>query len=1472
VADHTLDFDAGGTLAELREALLPEAKHLSPLDLAARLQADQVARWQQGIPVPAEAYLELWQQLCGEPGDAAAVEASFDLVYGEWELRRQQGQTPSLEEFCHRFPTHADRLRQQIDLDQQLTAGVDEHGPDATLAILDLSQPIQPAAGTPTPPPRIGRYRITRELGRGGMAVVYHAEDMHLHRPVALKMILAGEHAGVEQLARFLVEAETVARLHHPSIVQIHEINQHEGRPFFALEYIAGGSLADRLDGTPQPPRLVAALLEQLARTVQYAHSHGIVHRDLKPANVLLRARPEPPDPPKARRATPSWLEGVDPLITDFGLAKHLDLGRGLTRTDQVLGTPQYMAPEQAVGDSRLVGTPADIYSLGAILYELLTGRPPFQGTSPMEVLLLATSKEPEPVSRLCPQVPTDLATICMKCLEHEPARRYATAEGLANDLRRFLQGEPIAARSPSELTRLWKWARRRPAVAGLLAGLVVVTLAGLAGVSWQWWEAVQQKQDALRARGEAQAAQEKAERSLYYSHIARAQQEWRLNNVTGAEQLLAQCPEERRGWEWRYLDRLCHADLLTLPLPSDPGKGHLDWVTGVAYSSDGKLLASVGGTPSWTSELGRGTKGAVILWEAATGRWLRTLGGEEDLLTGVAFHPQGRLVAASSAEGIVKLWDVAAGGEPRSLGRQPKRIECLAFSPDGRRLATAAWDPTVRVWDVTTGQELWTGGGHDLMCRRLAFSPDGRWLVSAGGVVIVWNAATGARLLTLPNALGESTLAISPDSRLLALGGQEGTINLVELSDQAGAAGRLLRNMVGHTHAVRGLAFSPDGRWLASAGQDTTVRLWSAATGKELATFRGHVQEVTGVAFTPDGQRVASAGKDGLVKVWDVTDHQEQAHVGPIFATLEYLEALTLPAPAPQVVVVPRGGHITTIQTDTWTVLDERQVDFTPTWMSPAAPACLDPGGRWLAGISRDDPQVAKLWHVATGEEQAVLRGHTVRLRYVAVSPGGRRVATAGVGKGPNGWQGEVKVWDGAGGQLLFELTEPGLRVTRLALSPDGELLGLAGGRLVELPDQADPVFQEPFVQVWHIGTKQQRRSWRSGDEDLLTGLTFSPDGRGLAAAGYEKGTILVADVATGEVFVSHQGPPLAMDVAFSPDGQRLAVAGRSMIKLLDRTSGEEVLILRGVAQASANTSGFNPRVCFSPDGQRLAAICHGYVSALSVWSVAEATPAQRLQAADQRARIWHVTEAQACLAEGNGAAARWHLAQAPERLVGAEMAQGNVHAQLGQWAPATALFEQAWPGPTHERSRILYWFQRAYLRLRVGDGEGYRQMRALLLAQVGASADYYVAGETALACAQVPLEAAEAARVVALAQQAARTEARSARRLYGLGLAHYRAGRYDEAVARFQEALAADSAWPGRPLSGLGLALAQQRLGHAAEARRWLDQAAAWHEEAVPKPLQEAGIALPAPQWWDGLSYDFLHHEAEALLPQGK
>jgi serine/threonine-protein kinase len=346
------------------------------------------------------------------------------------------------------------------------------------------------------PLPTIPGYEIVAELARGGMGVVYQARQVRLGRFVALKMILAGEQASVEERLRFRAEAEAVARLQHPHIVQIHEVGEANGRPYFSLEFCAGGSLAGKLDGTPWPVRSAAQLLETLARAVHAAHEHGIVHRDLKPANVLLTA------------------DGT-PKVTDFGLAKHLDAEAGQTRTGAVLGTPSYMAPEQATGHARDVGPLADLYALGTILYELLTGRPPFKAASVLATLEQVRSQEPVPPRRLQPAVPRDLETICLKCLHKEPRKRYPSAAGLADDLRRFLTGEPIQARPIGPLERLGRWCRRRPALAGVTAALLLVSAAALASIFWQWRRAEASARLAREQRDEVQRQRDEAEKNF---------------------------------------------------------------------------------------------------------------------------------------------------------------------------------------------------------------------------------------------------------------------------------------------------------------------------------------------------------------------------------------------------------------------------------------------------------------------------------------------------------------------------------------------------------------------------------------------------------------------------------------------------------------------------------------------------------------------------------------------------------------------------------------------------------------------------------------------------------------------------------------------------------------------------------------------------------------------------------------------
>jgi hypothetical protein len=449
------------------------AGELDRLQLAALLRADQQKCWQRGERPLLEAYLRRYPAVRDDPARL------LDLVYAEVLLREGHGEAPQLEEYLGRFPQHAESLRRLFERHVEVAGGA---RPGAEIAptrppsaaeegdsrgLVSEAGTIAPAGPAPADAERpvIPGYEILGELGRGGMGVVYQARQVGLNRLVALKMILAGAHAGEEERARFQAEAEAVARLRHPNVVQVYEVGTHDGRPFFSLEFCAGGSLAGRLGGGAFSPREAAGLVEALARAVHYAHLHGVIHRDLKPANVLL-------------------TEDGQAKITDFGLAKQLQGGAGPTRTGEVLGTPSYMAPEQAAGRTRAIGPAADVYALGAILYELLTGRPPFQAETPLDTLFQVLERDPVPVRQLRPQVPRDLETVCLKCLEKDPARRYGSAEALAEDLRRFTEGEPVQARPPGPARRAQRWVGQHQALALAypLAGGGLVLLLALFG------------------------------------------------------------------------------------------------------------------------------------------------------------------------------------------------------------------------------------------------------------------------------------------------------------------------------------------------------------------------------------------------------------------------------------------------------------------------------------------------------------------------------------------------------------------------------------------------------------------------------------------------------------------------------------------------------------------------------------------------------------------------------------------------------------------------------------------------------------------------------------------------------------------------------------------------------------------------------------------------------------------------------
>jgi WD40 repeat protein len=957
------------------------------------------------------------------------------------------------------------------------------------------------------------------------MGVVYRARQVKAGRVVALKVIRAGAHAGEAGRARFRAEAEAMARLDHPNIAQVYEVGEHQGLPFFSLEFCPGGSLGDRLARRPLPPGEAAGLVETLARAMHHAHAHGVIHRDLKPANVLFGD------------------EGR-PKVTDFGLAKRRDAA-GQTGSGAVLGTPSYMAPEQAGGKGKEVGPAADVYALGAILYECLTGRPPFLAATPLDTLRQVIAEDPVPPSRLQPGVPRDLEIIGLKCLRKEPHKRYASAADLADDLGRFLRSEPIQARPVSRGERVHLWCRRNPALAALtgaaalLAALVVAVLA----VSYTRIKAEKENTEAA-ARG--------LKASLYVKGIALAHREWQNNNIRLAEQLLDGCPPERRGWEWAYCKRLCHLDLGTL--------AHGGKVCGLAFTPDGRRVASAGaGGTVVLQEVATGRVifsaphpvarnpgvhhnslaispdgarlalcclgGAVRLLSAETGRELLRLRGHDGFVRDVAFSPDGSRLASASWDGV-RVWDAAKGGPPLgSFGGSPHDAASVAFNPkDPARVVTAGWDRTVRLWDVGTGKEVRSLRGHGAPVYSAAFSPDGLRLATTSwdGTAKVWDAASGRKLLTLRgHASFVRSAAFSPDGGRVVTAGEDNAVKVWDARD-----GRELFTLRGHTWFVVLAAFSPDGRRIASASDDGTVKLWGAARDPNLVTFGGHSGWVTALAFSPDGTRAASAGgfwSRGEVKVWDAATGQElrdfRGHRGDVYGV------------------------------------------------------AFSPDGARIASASHDGS--AKIWDVETGRELFTLRGHKGYVIGVAFSPDGARFASAGQ-------DGTVRLWDAQTGDALLTIAAHDGYVFAVAFARGGSrLASLGGDGAVKLWDPATG--RGLLTLVRSVPPLELAWNWTWNNP-----LAFSSDGRRLAAAGIAhdgEAEVTVWDAATGREELNLRGHALTVNaVAFSPNGSRLVTGSNDRtIKLWDAQSGEEVFTLTGHL-------GGVLAVAFSPDGGRLA------------------------------------------------------------------------------------------------------------------------------------------------------------------------------------------------------------------------------------------------------------------------------------------
>jgi tRNA A-37 threonylcarbamoyl transferase component Bud32 len=517
---------------------------------------------------------------------------------------------------------------------------------DPLLVAIRRSVVTSQATAEYQPPQRIGDYEVLAEIGRGGMGVVYRVRHEKLHRVVALKMLLEGEFADREERQRFLKEAQAVARLQHPNIVQIFEIGEHSvgpnlTRPYFTLELVEGGNLATRLNGRPVTSRQAAEWLEPLARAIHYAHEQGIIHRDLKPFNVLLTGDGQP-------------------KLCDFGIAKLLSGMEDKTRSGMILGTPEYMAPEQASGQAA-VGPAVDIHALGALLYTMLTGRPPYQGTAVLNTLHHVQTHEPVSPRRLQPTVPRDLETICLKCLRKEPRHRYFSAAALADDLRRHLDGRPILGRRVGPVARSWKWAKRRPTLAALLTLAFFVLTVGFPVMTVLWFQANRARKAEALQRDRAETALDELESAVYAGRITLADHAHKANDVAVALDLLAQCEPkpgrpDLRGWEWYYLTRICHPDLAP-----DMGHGTLAdaWVNAVAVRSDGRRIVSAAGLPFFGFALTgyapgdyARIPGELSIWDAGTGKCLANLNGHQASVCTVTISPDGKWLGSGGMDG----------------------------------------------------------------------------------------------------------------------------------------------------------------------------------------------------------------------------------------------------------------------------------------------------------------------------------------------------------------------------------------------------------------------------------------------------------------------------------------------------------------------------------------------------------------------------------------------------------------------------------------------------------------------------------------------------------------------------------------------------------------------------------------------------------------------------------------------------
>ncbi|MCI0700947.1 MAG: protein kinase [Planctomycetia bacterium] len=1053
-------------------------------------------------------------------------ELMIDLLAAELALRNRHDPPAWPEEFYLRFPEHIAQLRARLPV---------EGGTGWFASTRPAERPGTPLSG----PPIIAGYEIQGELGRGGMGVVYKARDLLLHRTVAVKTFATVPRP--ESCARFAREAEAIAQLDHPNIVPVYEVGEWHAPgggpavPFFVMKWYPGGSMDAAPAGPGTDTRAHAKAVETIARAVHHAHQRGVLHRDLKPSNILLD-------------------DAGRPHVADFGLAGRVDPDAP-TLTAIIAGTPGYMAPEQARSPKH-VSTAADVYGLGAILYHQLTGQAPFAAETPLATLDLVSTTPVARPSAVNPAVSRDLDTITLKCLEKEPSRRYTSAAELADDLERWRKGLPISARP----TRAWEYAWRRVRRHPLVTALALTTLAALMGaiaVLAESNDRIQAKEKetrdaylrecAMRYKLEETLQSEQAtrrqleetitreQRALYLDRIIHAGRLYAANQLPQAWELLAICPEQFRGWEWRYLDSLRRGKHIALT-------GHTVFVTRLAFLADGRLVSG-------------DAHGFVRIWDVAREKGERSWMFSRYAIGALATHPKHNWVAIADINGV-SVWNVDSG---RTIAKLDG-ANWVAFTPDGRHAITADNTPVLRIWRVPHREPkapqkvddeqkppTWASTGelhgHTGVVIAGVFTPDGKQLITSAldRTIRTWNLETGQQLSSRNVPIPVTGLALAWEEKVLA----EAHFGSVHFTDLA--TGELRDKLEYPTGDRPVVGSSLDQRTIAVSGSNGEVVVWDVGKRRTTRVFRGHSGRIGGIAFGPDGQ-LAASGIDPMVRVWDSTtepDVRTLAWVGDGVGGLAVSPDGTLVAVGPRTVgnlKVPNGLILD--------ALTGRELDRVSAWP--------DIGFHPTSGrvVTSRPAGGAILWDPITRGEVWNKPFPEARDPGVVVAPSGRRLALSSNGTRLAIWDlraGGIQLWNPTDGSTAGLIDTGNAYVHALDLSPDGSRLVVATSET---------------VQMWDVDSRM-RMQWGEGVQSA-SALVFSPNGQWVAVVGHDR-TIRLRESATGREVRQFIGTALRVNVlCFSPDSTRLVTGGADRTaRIWDVETGRELLSLPGLTES---------------------------------------------------------------------------------------------------------------------------------------------------------------------------------------------------------------------------------------------------------------------------------------------------------------